>query len=152
MVGILVFAVVILGFAVAPQKKIETSSPEILPYDQQELPDIAEQQSSDTILPSTVQTTLGEGGGLAGIVVIPKKVLEDSRCPSDVQCIQQGTVRVQALVTSGSILQTMEFSLGDTAGSTVDGKTIRLVGVLPDSGTSESRIKEVDYRFVFEIK
>jgi len=57
---------------------------------------------------------LGESASLDGIVVTPTKVVEDSRCPAGVYCIQAGTVRleVSAQTPLGTVTRTVK--LGDT--------------------------------------
>ena len=46
----------------------------------------------------TIETRINQGGSALDVEVVPLAVLEDSRCPIDVVCIQAGTVRVQARI------------------------------------------------------
>ena len=56
-------------------------------------------KTGDSIL---LKTRLNESAGGLGIRVTPLEILEDSRCASDVVCIQAGTVRLRASVQSGA--------------------------------------------------
>lgn len=84
-----------------------------------------------------------------GVSLTPLKILEDSRCPSDVQCIQAGTVRVQVRLTSASGTATQEFKLGQAV--TTETQIITLTEVLP-AKKSTVTLKASDYVFTFEIK
>ena len=46
-------------------------------------------------------TRLGQGTSLGGWTVTPLRVLEDSRCPGDVMCVQAGTARLLVRVQRG---------------------------------------------------
>lgn len=83
-----------------------------------------------------------------GETVIVRKVLEDSRCPVDVQCIWAGTVRLDVTVRGGMGDGQLTLSLGDTGSSEIN--TFALVGVspAPQSGVD---IAEGDYHFVIEV-
>jgi hypothetical protein len=49
----------------------------------------------------TATFRLGEEARLAGVAVRVLRVIEDSRCPSDVQCIHAGTVGIAARLSDG---------------------------------------------------
>ena len=103
---------------------------------------------------STSKNTLTVEGHV-GVVLTPfanritvKEVLEDSRCPAKVQCIQAGTVRVQADVEAISGTKSVELALNKPV--TVGNETITLIDVTPtkEEGTT---ISPSDYRFVFKV-
>lgn len=96
-----------------------------------------------------LQTKMNEGIGAYGIAIIPQKILEDSRCPSGVECIQAGTVKLSALVNTASSTQTMEFDLNQRV--IVDGNAVTLETVLPESRSGET-IKPDQYEFTFLIQ
>jgi len=62
----------------------------------------------------SITLALGESATLHGVVITPTKVVEDSRCPAGVYCIQAGTVRleVSAKTPLGTVSRTVK--LGDT--------------------------------------
>lgn len=89
---------------------------------------------------------LGQTVFVDGPVVRPDKVIEDSRCPSDVQCVWAGRVRILATVITGPGPQQMELELGKPV-HVADGM-LTLSQVTP-STHSERRIEPGDYRFTF---
>ena len=90
---------------------------------------------------------LNETAYTFGIHITPLEVLEDSRCPKDVQCIQAGTVRIRAKLQSdgGSEIQIL------TLGSPTNflGKRVTLMAVEP-AKYSKTPISSSDYRFTFQ--
>lgn len=78
----------------------------------------------------------------------PLSIEEDSRCPSDVQCIQAGTVRVKAEIVSGMGTSTSILKLGQEF--TTKSEAITLKSVTPDKN-SKVEIKSTDYIFVFNV-
>lgn len=101
--------------------------------------------------PKNVELTLAlnQSSSLLGIQITPKDLIEDSRCPTDVNCIQAGTVRVRASLTDGESQQERTFVLGQA--QNIFGKEIILQSVLPIK-ISTKQVKTADYRFVFVIK
>jgi|GEM_PF-695708 len=83
------------------------------------------------------------------VSVQPTEILEDSRCPTDVQCIQAGTVRVQTTITDGLGTSTNEFTLGTTI--TTEAFSVTLTDVAPTK-VSTTPIADADYRFTFRIE
>jgi hypothetical protein len=102
-------------------------------------------QSGETV---TLTTKIDQGASGLGIKIIPLAVLEDSRCPVDVQCIQAGTVRIQALLTSGMGEATQTFELRKPV--TTEAEIVELVEVRPESH-SETPIDAFGYTFIFKV-
>src|SRR5436853_3142264 len=46
----------------------------------------------------TLQAAIAQTVSGNGVSIVPLQVLEDSRCPTDVQCIQAGAVRLKAQI------------------------------------------------------
>jgi hypothetical protein len=92
--------------------------------------------------------------GINGVVtgldvkITPLTLLEDSRCPIDVQCIQAGTVRVRALLGSGLGEGVQTFTLGVPI--TTEAEAVELVEVKP-APHSERQIASSEYRFIFKV-
>ncbi len=107
-----------------------------------------EVSKNDTV--SFIETRLDESGSASGLKITPRTVLEDSRCPRHVTCIQAGTVRLRVTVVSGTGESTIELQLNGDA-VTTEAEEIRLVEVEPTT-VSTSLIKPSDYVFKFEIK
>ena len=110
-------------------------------------PTIVEEAVKEPVTVATTTTLvlgLNESGESQGVGVTIVKVLEDSRCPAQVQCIQAGTVRLEALVTTDSGTGTLLLILGEP--STTETKLITLTGVSPESPV------EGAYRFSIRIE
>lgn len=100
------------------------------------------------VLGETVATTtlaIGQSDEVAGMQLKVVSLVEDSRCPSDVQCIQAGTVRVKVSV-SGS-----EYTLTLNKPEVIGALSVTLVDVTPHDKKSTQTIKSEDYRFTFTI-
>ncbi len=98
--------------------------------------------------PSTISTSLGQKMTASDISITPIKIISDSRCPLDVQCIWAGTVEVQAQVESSIENREYIFKLnehqtfGDYLITLIEFAPAKTSGTIPDSS----------YRFTFEIK
>lgn len=103
----------------------------------------------------TFNAQLNQTASGAGIEIMPSKVLEDSRCPVGVYCIQAGTVRLQARVTiktqNTSTTADQTFVLGQAATIGTDGKRITLTSVSPNRAAGQS-VKAEDYVFTFDVR
>lgn len=83
-----------------------------------------------------------------GISIRPLKVVTDSRCPTNVECIQAGTVTI-TLKTSAEGLSTMHtLSVGDFI--SVAGTSITFTSVAPAKTTSG--VSAGAYRFTFTVE
>jgi len=87
---------------------------------------------------------IGQTVYVDGPRVRPEKVLEDSRCPADVQCFWAGRVRILAQVTTGPGSELRELTLREPV-PVADG-TLELVEVRPETN-SRRAIPLQDYRF-----
>jgi eight-cysteine-cluster-containing protein len=104
-----------------------------------------------TVVPEEGEVTLGVGETAAfrGILVTPVAVVEDSRCPVDVQCIQAGTVRVKLEIKSGLGTATKTVKLGDFI--TTEAQKVTFISVAPEK-RSTKEIKSSEYRFTVKIE
>lgn len=85
-----------------------------------------------------------------GPLVQPIAVLEDSRCPTNVQCIWAGRVRVKMVwIRPDGEKEPFEVTLGD-ATPLADG-AIRLESVRPEK-RADAAIRPEDYRFSFRFE
>ncbi len=102
-----------------------------------------------TVLPYGATTlALGQTATFADITITPKALIEDSRCPMGVYCIQAGTVRIQTEVVSVSSSSVQTLTLGKSI--TLSGITITLAEVTPPKA-QQTQIANSDYRLVFEV-
>lgn len=97
-----------------------------------------------------MEIKIGETASFRGITITPLSVIEDSRCPQNVQCIQAGTVRVnvRSELDSGA---TREDIVKLNSTSTIDTFKVALVKVTPNT-TAGKTIANGDYRFTFEVR
>jgi len=95
-----------------------------------------------------IETRIDRGASAFSVKVIPHEVLEDSRCPTDVQCVWAGTVRLRASLESGLGPASQIFELGQPI--TTEAEMVTLVGVSPAQKSGEI-IKDTDYVFFFDI-
>ena len=81
------------------------------------------------------------------LVVTPKALVEDSRCPQGAQCVWAGRVILRTRIDGDGWRDTANLTLGEPYGT--HGHTITLVSATPeraaDTDPDESR-----YRFTFE--
>ncbi|MES2953443.1 MAG: hypothetical protein V4674_02695 [Patescibacteria group bacterium] len=94
--------------------------------------------------------SIDEEARALGVRIVPRKLLEDSRCPMDVQCIQAGTVRVEADLESGLGKSVVVFKLGESI--TTEAETITFLRVEPGEKRAGVEVPMVQYRFMFEVK
>ena len=117
----------------------------------QEINSTADVDTLIAAIDTNVQMGVGIGGTQEafGVRITPTEVLEDSRCPIDVECVQEGTIRVLATLEGGAGSAPQEFSLGEPI--TTEAEIITLAGVTPVP-QSDTTIASEEYRFFFEIQ
>lgn len=89
---------------------------------------------------------VGEALRLGDVYVTPITVVEDSRCPDDVQCVWQGTVKVETRIDGAGWRETQIVEWQKP--TWVRGHRIVLDRVLPDPHSGH-RITLEDYRLSF---
>ncbi len=97
---------------------------------------------------ATIRTTMGQRMTGLNVSITPRAVLDDSRCPVDVQCIWAGTVYVRATIQTptGSSDHTLEIGKAIQT----DGYTITFTELTPAPRAGET-VPESSYRFVFTV-
>ena len=83
------------------------------------------------------------------LVVTPKKLVEDSRCPMNARCVWAGRVVISARIIGPGFSDTANLTLGEPFGT--NGKMLALVSVRPER-TTQAEIGPRDYRFAFEAR
>lgn len=97
-----------------------------------------------------IESTIGSRVSTLGISIVPQEVLEDSRCPSDVQCVRAGTVRLSAQFAFDATGATTTDVLTLGVATTTGGYRIELLSVDPVP-KSDADINPQDYQFRFEV-
>jgi hypothetical protein len=97
-----------------------------------------------------ITVKIGEKGSANGVSIMPTEVLEDSRCPIGVMCIQAGTLRVQTTLGTGlgSGSAPQIFALNTPI--TTETEVVTLTGVTPLKRMNTT-ISPSDYQFVFSV-
>lgn len=84
-----------------------------------------------------------------GPTVTPLDLLEDSRCPKQVECVWAGQVRIKARVAGGSWSKEMELTSGKPV-QVADG-ALTLVEVTPEK-SQNIETAQSGYRFTFRFQ
>ena len=91
---------------------------------------------------------VGDTFSAGEVIVRVVEIIEDSRCPSDVQCVTAGQIRVQLGVRVGN--ETATLDLSSLKEEVFDGYVFRLLSVEPQP-ISGVKINRSDYKLEIEI-
>lgn len=105
--------------------------------------------SVDTASSKTLTTSLNKKVSWGDVSITPTEVVSDSRCPSDVQCIWAGEIKVKVTMETKVAHGAQEFTLGKPV--TFGNYLVTLKDASPYPKQGE-RIANSVYRFTFEIK
>lgn len=103
--------------------------------DEEKIDELPEEEQTGGVPISTVRPygevslSIGESAIFENGILRPFTILEESRCPSNVTCIQAGTFRVAILVGTGSDTSTTSIALGESI--TTGTERITLVSADP---------------------
>lgn len=92
---------------------------------------------------------VGESGIAGEVTVKVVKIVSDSRCASDVVCIQAGNVVVELEVTKASKIGKLSIAT-DEDGKPFEGYFIQIMDVLPEA-KSTVKIEEKDYTITVSV-
>lgn len=93
---------------------------------------------------------LGQIAAVNGPRVRPERVIEDSRCPGDVQCVQAGRLIVRVTVLGGGWSKRIDLTQGIPV-SVADGRLV-LVEATPSRNLGKRRGTPLPYRFTFDFQ
>lgn len=83
----------------------------------------------------------------AEFAVTPLKILEDSRCPIEAECVWAGRVRMKARLDLGHESTTVEISSDEPLH--INGGMLSIAEIAPDMSSEWSPLEPSDYRFGF---
>jgi hypothetical protein len=110
---------------------------------------VNEQTPRNTVVPyGDVTLSMGGFAKFKDISIRPTALVEDSRCPADVQCIQAGTVRIKIEIVSGMGTSTSILTLGKEF--TTEAERITLTAVTPQK-RSQTQIATGEYQLTFKV-
>jgi len=93
---------------------------------------------------------LGQMATVNGPLVRAERVIEDSRCPTDVQCVQAGRLIVQVTVFGGGWFR--QIDLQPRVPVNVADGSLMLVEVVPLPRTHQPTGRLLPYRFTFSFQ
>ncbi|WP_206362016.1 hypothetical protein [Sphingomonas montana] len=93
---------------------------------------------------------LGQTAHVGGPRVRADRVVEDSRCPVDTQCVRAGRLIVRATVSDGSWSRQVDLMLGQPV-PIADG-ALTLIAAVPDRRRNRRAIGTASYRFSFDFQ
>lgn len=102
-------------------------------------------QKGDTVV---VTAHIGQTVSALGEKITPTAVLDDSRCPTGVQCIWAGTVHATASLSGANGTSKVTFELGKSSTSEVNSYELTSVAPAKDS---KQEIRPADYVFTFTV-
>ncbi|MEO6112891.1 MAG: hypothetical protein ABIP07_00375 [Sphingomicrobium sp.] len=101
---------------------------------------------SESTTTGTPTAGFGQTANVGPLRVRPVKLIEDSRCPSDVQCVWAGRITVQAEIDGGAGAEVAPLTLGSPLD--LGGISVTLVAAEPQKLAGKT-IDRGDYRFTF---
>lgn len=101
-------------------------------------------------LPVEGPVRLGQIASVNGPRVRTDKVIEDSRCPIDANCVWAGRLIVRATVLGGGWSRQLDLTLGIPV-NVADG-TLTLVAATPPGRSARWNNKLLPYRFTFKFQ
>ena len=107
----------------------------------------AEEEAATSV---TITAALNESVSAFGVTITPLSIEEDSRCPTDVTCIQAGQVRLMLMTVDGMGTSTMPITLGAEEPITTETASLWLTEVLPVK-VSTVQTEDAEYRFTFRV-
>ena len=84
---------------------------------------------------------------VGSVVVTPKRLVEDSRCPANARCVWAGRVVLRTQIDGDGWRDTANLTLGEPYGT--HDMTVTLVSATPERTTDEEP-DQSRYRFAFE--
>jgi len=91
---------------------------------------------------------LGQPAYVRNFMVVPVRLIEDSRCPASVQCVQAGTVRIAAEIRyAESLPEPVELKLGEPVAHDRWSVVLRDVQPVPQA---PGAIPPAAYRFTID--
>lgn len=113
----------------------------------------AEQENSDNLgmvlPPQDVSIPVGETEEVMGVSITLNEVVQDVRCPIDVQCIEAGAINTNITVSANGAEETL-FYASDGIPLSFQDFEIRIVGVLPELISTDT-IDSEDYVVTFNV-
>ncbi|MBB2757875.1 UNVERIFIED_ORG: hypothetical protein GGR68_001973 [Xanthomonas campestris] len=92
---------------------------------------------------------LGEIAAVDGPKVRPDRVIEDSRCPAEVQCVVAGRLIVRATVLGGGWSKQIDLTLGIPV-PVADGQLTLVAATAPPADSATAAASDMRFTFRFQ--
>ncbi|MBB3856553.1 hypothetical protein FHY29_001926 [Xanthomonas arboricola] len=92
---------------------------------------------------------LGEIAAVDGPKVRPDRVIEDSRCPAEVQCVVAGRLIVRATVLGGGWSKQIDLTLGIPV-AVADGQLTLVAATAPPADSATAAASDMRFTFRFQ--
>lgn len=102
-----------------------------------------------TPAPEGTAVALNRPVHVGDVVVTPKTVKEDSRCPMNARCVWAGRLIVTTRIDGAGWRDTADITLGETYGT--HGHVVALVSGTPEK-VAERETAPGEYRFAYEAR
>ncbi|WP_374405777.1 hypothetical protein [Pelagerythrobacter sp.] len=102
-----------------------------------------------TPMPERYAVPIDQPVRVGDLVVTPKAVVEDSRCPENARCVWAGRLIVKTRIDGDGWRDTTDITLGETFGT--HGRVIALVSGIPEK-RADRETDPRQYRFVYEMR
>ncbi len=99
--------------------------------------------------PQNVEVGVGQTREVMGVSITLNAVVQDVRCPIDVECIEAGAINTDITLSTGEITETI-FYASDGIPFSFQDFEISIVGVLPELVSTET-INPNDYVVTFNV-
>lgn len=99
--------------------------------------------------PAGYAVPIGQPVQVGDLVVTPKGVVEDSRCPENARCVWAGRLIVKTQIDGTGWRDTTDITLGETYGT--HDRVIALVSGIPEK-KADRETRPEEYRFVYEAR
>ncbi len=98
--------------------------------------------------PAGTAVALGQSVSVGALVVTPREVVTDSRCPINARCVWAGELIVSTQVNGPGWRETAELKLGEP--KAVHGTNVMLSSGEPGRMAGAAETTPREYRFTFE--
>lgn len=96
------------------------------------------------------EVMVGQSVLIQGVRITLNKIVQDSRCPSDVQCIQAGSVTAEVTLQSNTDKEVVQITSGKAA-ILFDSYKVSIDSINP-LPLSTTQISQGEYRIVFKVE
>jgi len=111
--------------------------------------DLSGEDTNPTPQEGSVRLKLGQSANIQGLMITPRSMVDDSRCPTGVECVWAGTVRVNTEIFSGLGTSNQVIEINKSITTEAEEVTLTEVTPYPKAG---STINSADYRITYSVK